>query len=73
MIAPILPEAENMPRMLVGKVDYIIIDSMNGHDADRIYNKHGWSEKNTDEYFNLMKNKITNDCAELGIDCRPAY
>ena len=73
MIAPILPEAENLPRILSGKVDYIIIDRMNGHDADRIYKKHGWNEKNTDEYFNLIGRKMENECAELGIECRRAF
>ena len=73
MIAPILPEAENLIRMLAGKVDYIIIDRMNYHHADRIYNKHGWREKNTGEYFNLIGSRIANECAELGIDCRWAY
>jgi DNA repair photolyase len=73
MIAPILPEAENLIRMLTGKVDYIIIDRMNYHHADRIYRKHGWKEKNTDEHFDLMKNRIASDCVELGIDCRSVY
>ena len=73
MIAPILPEAENLIRMLAGKVDYIIIDRMNYHHADMIYNKHGWREKNTGEYFNLIGSRIASDCAELGIDCRSAY
>ena len=73
MIAPILPEAENLIGMLAGKVDYIIIDRMNYRHADRIYNKHSWRDKNTDEYFDLIKNRMANDCAELGIDCRSAY
>ncbi len=73
MIAPILPEAENLIRILAGKVDYIIIDRMNYRHADMIYNKHGWREKNTGDYFNLIKSRIANDCAELGIDCRSAY
>ncbi len=41
MIAPILPDAENLIRILAGKVDYIIIDRMNYRHADIIYNKHG--------------------------------
>ena len=73
MIAPILPDAENLIEILAGKVDYIIIDRMNYHHANMIYNKHGWGEKNTDEYFDLIKSRINNDCAKLGIDCRPAY
>lgn len=73
MIAPILPEAEKLIRILAGEVDYIIIDRMNYRHADIIYNKHGWREKNTSEYFNLIKSRIANDCAELGVDCRSAY
>ena len=73
MIAPILPEAGNLTRILAGKVDYIIIDRMNYYHANRVYKKHGWSEKNTDEYFHLMKNRMVNDCAELGINCRFVY
>jgi DNA repair photolyase len=73
MIAPILPEAENLIGLLAGKVDYIILDRMNYHYADRIYNNHGWKDKNTNDYFNHIKNIILNDCAELGMDCRLAY
>ncbi|MEX1349495.1 MAG: radical SAM protein [Desulfobacterales bacterium] len=73
MIAPILPEAEQLLEKLAGKVDYIIIDRMNYKHANSIYSEHGWSEMNTDEYFDLIKNKITSECAKLGIDCRPAY
>ena len=73
MIAPILPEAENLIRILAGKVDYIIIDRMNYHHADRIYKKHGWREKNTDAYFDFIKSRIADDCAKLGVDWRSAY
>jgi DNA repair photolyase len=73
MIAPILPEAENLVRILAGHVDYIIIDRMNYHHADRIYHKHGWQDKNTDEYFSFVGSKIASECRELGIECRSAY
>lgn len=73
MIAPILPEAENLTGMLAGKVDYIIIDRMNYCHADKIYEKHGWREKNTDEYFDLIGHRIAHDCAELSVECRSAY
>ena len=73
MIAPILPEAETLIKILAGKVDYIIIDRMNYWHADKIYEKHGWREKNTDEYFNLIGSRIANDCVELGVECRLAY
>ena len=73
MIAPILPGAEELIGVLAGKVDYLIIDRMNYHHADKIYRRHKWQDKNTDQYFDLIKTRIMNDCARLGGDCRPAY
>lgn len=73
MIAPILPEAENLISQLVGKVDYIIVDRMNYNNANTIYKAHGWEEMNTDEYFEQIKAQIMADCAKYGIECKPAY
>ena len=73
MIAPILPEAEKLIKILAGKVDYIIIDRMNYFHADKIYERHGWREKNTCEYFKTIGSEIVKDCAKLGIECRSAY
>lgn len=73
MIAPILPEAENLVGILAGKVDYLIVDRMNYSHADRIYEKYGWKEKKTDEYFDLIGRRIAHDCADLGVECRSAY
>lgn len=73
MIAPILPDAENLIRILADKVDYVIVDRMNYAHANKIYAKHGWAEKNTDAYFNNIGNKIANDCDRLGVACRSAY
>lgn len=73
MIAPILPEAENLIKLLAGRVDYIILDRMNYFHADKIYEKHGWSDKNTHKYFRDIGKKMTKDCTDLGIDCRSVY
>jgi DNA repair photolyase len=73
MIAPILPEAENLIEMLAGKVDYIIIDRMNYFHADKIYKRYGWQEKNTYEYFNAVGKKMVIDCERFGIECRSVY
>jgi DNA repair photolyase len=73
MIAPILPEAENLVRILAGKVDYFIIDRMNYHHADKIYAKYGWNDNKTDDYFNIIGSKIANECRLLGIECRSVY
>jgi len=73
MIAPILPGAENLIEALAGRVDYVIIDRMNYAHANRIYAKHGWRDKNTDEYFQTIGRRFAADCARLGVTCRPAY
>jgi DNA repair photolyase len=73
MIAPILPEAEDLARILKGKIDYLIIDRMNYHHADWIYHEYGWRDRNTDDYFRCIGRKIMNECKELGIDCRSVY
>ena len=73
MIAPVLPEAEKLIELLAGKVDYIIIDRMNYHHSDRVYAQQGWQDKNTDEYYDQVKRGMLDDCARLGVDCRPVY
>ncbi|MBN2426852.1 MAG: radical SAM protein [Deltaproteobacteria bacterium] len=73
MIAPILPEAEDLIGSLEGKVDYIIIDRMNYHYADWVYAKYGWGDKKTDDYFRMTANKILIECKKRGMDCRFAY
>jgi hypothetical protein len=73
MIAPILPEAEPLVSILAGKVDYLIIDRMNYHYADKIYEQQGWREKNTDEYFHRIRSTIADDCVKRGVECRLAY
>ena len=67
MIAPILPGAEDLVGILAGKVDYIIVDRMNYAHANKIYLKHGWRDKNTDEDFDTVGRRISEDCARLGI------
>ena len=73
MIAPILPEAENLIEMLAGKVDYIILDRMNYSHANRLYERYGWKNKNTNEYFEMTGTRMARDCKRLGIECRSAY
>ena len=49
MIAPVLPGAEGLAGLLKGKIDYVLIDRMNYHYADRVYRKYGLEDKLTDE------------------------
>ena len=69
MIAPILPGAEDLPEMLAGKVDSVILDRMNYNHADWVYRKYGLEDKMTDEYFMGAEAELTSAFARLGIPC----
>ncbi|MGZ4893593.1 MAG: radical SAM protein [Halobacteriota archaeon] len=45
MIAPLLPGAEKLPHELAGAVDFVLVDRLNYHYADRIYRENdlGWA------------------------------
>lgn len=56
MIAPLLPKAETLVSKLKGKVDYVIIDRMNYHYADWVYQKYQLKKiQNGDELANLFR------------------
>lgn len=40
MIAPMLPGAEELAVQLRGRVDYVLVDKLNYHYADRLFEKH---------------------------------
>jgi DNA repair photolyase len=69
MIAPMLPGAERMPEILAGKVDYVIVDGMNYHNADWVYRKYGLEDKMTDGFFSRTAATLASAFAKLGIDC----
>lgn len=69
MIAPMLPGSEDLAEMLVGKVDYVIIDRLNYHYADRFYRKYGLEDKMTDDFFRRTERKLSSVFNKLGIDC----
>jgi len=58
MIAPVLPGAEGLAGLLKGKIDYVLIDRMNYHYADRVYRKYGLEDKLTDEYFYRIRKEF---------------
>ena len=47
MIAPILPGAAGLVSALPGKVDYVLVDRLNYHYANRLYleNKMEWAKE----------------------------
>jgi DNA repair photolyase len=73
MIAPILPGADKLPGILEGKVDYIMVDRMNYHYADWVYERHGLNDRRTDSYFRNISSSIAAECERLRMDCRLVY
>ena len=69
MIAPILPGAEDLPGILAGKVDYVLLDRMNYHYGDWVYRKYGLEDKMTDAYFSRTERSLSLAFAKLGIRC----
>ena len=55
MVAPMLPGAKGLVKLVKGKVGYVMIDRMNYHFADWVYQKYGLEDKNTDGYFNRTR------------------
>jgi len=69
MIAPVLPGAEYIPNLLRGKVDYVIIDRLNYHYADRVYIKHGLEWARSDRFFEENISRLKKDFQKKGIEC----
>jgi len=73
MIAPILPEAEQLISRLKGNVDYILIDKMNYHYADWVYKKNKLEYALSEEFFQLNKIDLANACHKAGISNQILY
>lgn len=63
MIAPLLPQAETLVLKLKGKTSYVLIDEMNYHYADWVYQKYGLKKAQN----NL---KLAQMFQKQGIPCR---
>mgnify|MGYP002348607411 FL=1 len=70
MIAPMLPGCEELPDLLVGRTDSVILDRMNYHNADWVYRKYGLEAQMSDEYFDGAARMLSAQFARLGIPCR---
>lgn len=68
MIAPMLPGAENLAELLDGKVDHVIYDRMNYHDADWVYRKYNLEKYLTDEFFDGTQQVLRTMFSSRGID-----
>lgn len=70
MIAPMLPGSEDLPEILAGKVDYVILDRMNYNHADWVYRKYGLEDKKTDDFFTQTAYEITSRLRAHGVPVR---
>ncbi len=67
MIAPLLPKTEGLATQLSGKADYVLIDKMNYHYADRTYKKHRLEYAMTNNFFTEKKTELANAFEKEGI------
>ncbi|MCL0039181.1 hypothetical protein M1N46_02975 [Dehalococcoidia bacterium] len=70
MIAPMLPQAEELAASLRRKVDYVLIDRMNYHYADWVYRKHNLESTMGDDIFSLKAKELASAFGTQGIECR---
>ncbi|UCD12885.1 MAG: radical SAM protein [Thermoplasmatales archaeon] len=70
MVAPVLPKVEGIVAQLSGKVDYVLIDKMNYHYADRIYKKYDLEYAKTPSFFTQKKNELSKAFKKEGITCQ---
>ena len=68
MIAPILPGAEGLAKILAGKIDYVMVDQMNYNHANWVYRKYGLEDKMTDDFFYRTRRELSSAFAKVGID-----
>lgn len=73
MIAPLLPGAEELPALLEGKVDHILVDRMNYNNADWVYRKYQLEDKLTDEFFLRAGRRLAADFKKQRVDCEVIY
>ena len=67
MIAPMLPGAEGLAKILAGKVDYVMVDRMNYNHANWVYRKYGLEDKMTDDFFYRTRRELNSAFAKVGI------
>jgi hypothetical protein len=67
MIAPLLPNAEDLVAPLSGKVDYVLIDKMNYHYADWVYRRYKLEYAVTNNFFTRKKLELGNALEKEGI------
>ncbi len=73
MIAPLLPKADGLAETLAGKVDSVLIDRMNYHYSDRLYQEHRLEHCLTSDYFQTQGRLLAAAFRRMGIPCRVLF
>ncbi|OFW58639.1 MAG: radical SAM protein [Actinobacteria bacterium RBG_16_64_13] len=73
MIAPMLPGAADLPELLAGNVDYLLIDRMNYGYGAWVYRQYGLEDERSDGFFQQTAQELVFACAELNIPCRVVF
>ncbi len=73
MIAPLLPGAEELASMLSEKVDYVLIDRMNYHYGDWVYQKYKLEGSLSADFFSRKSNELASAFAKQGIICQVLF
>ena len=60
MLAPLLPNVEDLIPQLERKIDYILVDRMNYHYADRIYKRLSLESARSDAFFDRKRKELSN-------------
>jgi len=73
MIAPILPGAEGLVSALKGKVEYVILDRLNYHYADKTYKIHGLQWGMEESFFSQKGEELKTAFEREGIPCQKVF
>lgn len=73
MIAPILPGAEGLVSGLKDKVDYVLVDRLNYHYADRTYKKYGMQWAMEESFFSEKGSELKRGFEKEGISCQVLF
>jgi DNA repair photolyase len=73
MIAPILPGAEGLVSALKDKVEYVILDRLNYHYADKTYKSHGMQWAMEESFFSQKGKELKTSFEREGIPCQEVF
>ncbi|OPX97221.1 MAG: Radical SAM superfamily protein [Syntrophorhabdus sp. PtaB.Bin006] len=73
MVAPLLPGADGLVRMLKGKVDHVLIDRYNYHYADWAYKKYGMEWAMDEDFLQEKGEELRTAFERAGIHCQKLY